>query len=191
MKKLIFIFGLLALVAMIACTPKEVTAQERTVTVNDKLPNGVYYAKYTGTAADTLKATNQDTIDVVFYYQSPQYVHKIAVKTRFNIIVGADTTVSTSVFGKEFSDDATYVSVIAAATSSAVTANNTVQILTVDPYFTEAAYTFGADSVTAAHVITPFDYTYRYYRVRYILQGNDAVGTGIKIDEIEFRLYIE
>jgi len=187
MKKLILFLTLV--VIAFACNPQETSAQERTI--SKTLPTGVYYYKYTGVAADTLKATNQDTIDVVFYYMSPQYVTKIAVKTRFDIIVGADTTVSTSVFGKEFSDDATYVSVIGASTSSAVTANNTVQVLVSDPYITEAAYTFGADSITAAHTHTPFDFTYRYYRVRYILQGNDAVGTGIKIDEIEFRIYIQ
>lgn len=185
MKKLFIFFGLIlfAVVAM---------AQERTV--NLTLTTGNYYYKYTGVAADTLKPTNQDTIDVVFYYTSPQYVKKVSVKTRFDIIAGADTTVSTSVYGKEFSDDATYVSVIGASTSSAVTANNTVQILTCDPYLTEAQYITGritgGDTVNVAHAITPFDFSYRYFRVRYILQGNDAVGTGIKIDEIEFRIYI-
>lgn len=186
MKKIIVLFCL-AVFAIAA------TAQERTV--NLTISTGNYYYKYTGTAADNLKPTTQDTIDVVFYYTSPQYVKKIAVKTRFDIIAGADTTVSTSVYGKEFSDDATYVSVIGASTSSAVTANNTVQVLTCDPYWTEAQYVTGritaGDTVNVAHNITPFDYTYRYYRVRYILSGNDSVGTGIKIDEIEFRLYVE
>jgi hypothetical protein len=45
------------------------------------------------------------------------------------------------------------------------------------------------DTVNVAHNHTPFDQTYRYYRIRYILQGNDSVGTGIKIDEVEFKLY--
>jgi len=183
MKKLLVIFALVlfAVAAM---------AQERTITRT--LTKGVYYDKYTGVAADTLKATNQDTIDIVYYYQSPEYVKKIAVKIRYDIIVGADTTVAASLFGKEFSDDATYVSIIGSSTSSAVTTNNTIQVLTLDPYLTEAQYVTGrvtgGDTINVAHSITPFDFTYRYFRLRLIIQGNDAVGTGIKVDEVEGTL---
>jgi hypothetical protein len=186
MKKIILILSLI--VVAFACN-EPLKAQERTVTTY--MTNGQYYAKYTGSSADTLKATNQDTIDYVFVYQSPEYVTKLAVKIRFDVIAGADTTVSTSLFGKEFSDDATYVEIVAASASSAVTANNTVDILVSDPYVSEAAYTFGADSVTAAHSHTPFDFSYRYYRVRLILSGDDSVGTGIKVDEIEFKVYTQ
>lgn len=187
----IFVLLLTFAALMFACGPTK--AQERTVTRT--LPTGTYYDKYTGVAADTLKPTTQDTIDIVYVYQSHEYVTKIAVKLRFDIIAGADTTVSTSVFGKEFSDDGTYVSIIPASTSSAVTANNTVQVLASDPYFTEAQYITGritgGDTVNLAHNITPFDFSYRYYRVRIILTGNDSVGTGIKLDEAEIKFYTQ
>jgi len=190
MKKIILFLSLITL-AFACGNPSK--AQERTI--SKTMPTGTYYYKYTGVAADTLKATNQDTIDFVITYQSPEYIQKIAVKTRFDIIAGADTTVSTSVYGKEFSDDATYVSVIGATTSSAVTANNTVQILTCDPYTLEAGYVTGrvaaGDTTNVAHNHTPFDFSYRVFRIRYILQGNDSVGTGIKIDEIEFKVYTQ
>ena len=193
MKKLFLFFGLLALVAMIACTPKGANAQERTVNIT--VPLGYTYYKYTGVAADTLKPTNQDTIDFVFAVQLHEYIEKVALKTRFDIIVGADTTVATTVAGKEFSDHTTYTDVIASTVSSAVTANNTVQVLVSDPYTVEAQYVTGritgGDTVDVAHNHTPFDKSYRYYRVRYILQGNDAVGTGVKIDEIELKLYTD
>lgn len=192
MKKIIFIFGLLALVAMMACTPKGANAQERTVNIT--VPLGYTYYKYTGVAADTLKPTNQDTIDFVFAVQLHEYIEKVALKTRFDIIVGADTTVATTVAGKEFSDHTTYTDVIASTVSSAVTANNTIQVLVNDPYIVEAAYMtdVGAnDSTNVQHNHTPFDKSYRYYRVRYILQGDDAVGTGVKIDEIELKLYTD
>ena len=162
-------------------------AQERTVNIT--VPSGNTYHVYTGTASDVLIPTTCDTIDLIFWFRVDEYVQKVAVKTRFDMRTTADTTVATTVSGKEFADHATYVDVIASSVSSAVTANNTVQVLVSDPYTVEAAYTFGADSITAAHNHTPFDQTYRYYRIRYILQGNDSVGTGIKIDEVEFKLY--
>lgn len=187
MKKIILFLVLTAIA--FACGNPSAYSQERTI--SKTMTNGVYYYKYTGVAADTLTSTNQDTIDFVLQYQSPQYVKKIAVKTKFDTIAGADTTVAISVFGKEFSDDATYVEVIPSTLSAAVSADGIVKVLTSDPYTVEAAYTFGADSVTAAHNHTPFDKSYRYYRVRYIIQGNDATGTGIEIDEIEFKIYTE
>jgi len=190
MKKLLIISLLFAL-AMFACNPGQ--AQDRTVTTT--MSNGTYYAKYTGVAADTLGDVDQDTIDYIFVYQSPQYVTKVAVKIRYDIVVGADTTVAASLFGKEFSDDATYVSVIASTVSGAVTANNTIHTLALDPYATEAQYVTaritGGDTVDVAHNITPFDFCYRYYRLRLIIQGDDAVGTGIKVDEIEFKVYAQ
>ena len=47
------------------------------------------------------------------------------------------------------------------------------------------------DTVNVAHNFTPFDKSYRYYRVRYIIKGDDSVGTGILIDDIEIKLYTE
>lgn len=192
MRKLIFIFGILAMITF-ACNPKGAGAQERTVNIT--VPNGYTYYNYTGSAADTLKPTNQDTIDVIFWFKVERYVQKIAVKTRFDIIAGADTTVAVTLSGKEFADHSTYTDVITSTVSSAVTANNTVQVLVSDPYLIEAQYVTehvtGGDTVNVAHNITPFDKSYRYYRLRYILQGNDHVGTGILIDDIEIKLYTD
>jgi hypothetical protein len=221
MKKILIIsilaFGLIGLVQ----------SQDRTVT--KAMQSGYTYYKYSGAAADTLTA-NQDTIDFVLTYAASGWVKKLAVKTRFDVIDGADTTVSTSVFGKEFDDDDTYVQVIGASLSSDVSANNTVQILTSDytetfgAYnSTEAAYnsvapaylivldsiltsagtndTLFVDAVTvanashilanAAQTVTPFDRSYRVYRIRYIISGDDHVGEGIKIDEIEVKFYTD
>jgi hypothetical protein len=173
-------------------------AQERTVTT--VIPVGNTYYKYAGTSSDVLIPTTCDTIDMVFAYQGSGYVKKVAVKSRFDMRTTADTTVKVSVFGKEFSDDDTYVEIIPVATSSAVTANNVIQVLTSD--YTETIGTFtailrqqtttNADTITyPAQTITPLDKSYRYYRVRYILSGNDSVGTGVKLDEIEIKFYTE
>jgi hypothetical protein len=186
MKKLIFVLAL-----MFAFAISE--AQERTVTRT--LPSGTYYDKYTGGASDVLIPTTRDTIDYIFVYQSSDYVTKIAVKVRFDMRTTADTTVLTSLFGKEFSDDGTYVEIVASSASSAVTANNVVDILVSDPYVLEAQYitgrVTGGDTVNVAHNHTPFDKSYRYYRLRLILAGNDSVGTGVNVDEIEFKIYTE
>lgn len=182
MKKVFLFFALLLSVSLFA--------QERTVTIT--ADPGNTYLKYTGTSSDVLIPTTRDTIDFWFYFRVDQYVEKIAVKLRYDMRTTADTTVSTSVFGKEFYDDGTPVSIIAATVSSAVTANNVVQVLAQDPYIVEAAYMtdVGAnDSTNTAHNHTPFDFCYRYYRVRCILVGNDATGTGVNVDEIEFKLY--
>ena len=182
------IFGLLAL---FACNPA--SAQE--ITRNINVAEGATYYRYTGVASDLLVPTTSDTIDLIFMFRVHGYVEKVAVKTRFDMITAADTTIKVTVSGKEFADHATYTEVIAETLSSPVTTNNIVQVLTCDPYDVEAQYVAGrvtgGDTVNVAHNITPFDKSYRYYRIRYILQGNDLTGTGVKLDEVEIKLYTD
>jgi hypothetical protein len=190
MKRLLaFILVLFSIVAI---------GQERTV--NLSIQNGGTYINYTGNAADTLTATNQDTIDVVVKYWGTGYVKKVAVKTRFDLISGADTTVSVSVFGKEFSDDATYVELIAATLTDDINTDNTVQVLTYDYTETTAAHDIPFTNPTAGTVdtlevpafnVTPFDLSYRYYRVRYIITAASGAGSGVLIDDFEFKLYTD
>ena len=168
-------------------------AQERVVTLT--MADNTTYKKYTGTTTDYLVPTTRDTIDVLFVYQGAGVIKKIALKSRFDMVTTADTTVAVSVFGKEFADDPTYVQVIGSTVSNVVTSNNVVQILSNDYYINTAAATdeFKPDSTItiAARIATPFDKSYKYFRVRYILSGNDSVGTGVKIDEIELKLYVD
>lgn len=207
MKKIIFLLSIVFLSV-------QGMAQERTVNRTMGLNETYHY--YGGSSADTLIATNQDTLDIVVKYMGGGYIRKVAVKSRFDVIAGADTTVSVSVFGKEFEDDATWVEVIAATNTSAVTANNTVQILTSDWTETVAQYTstiaahnmvadttgfqnYPADTIAvaaqtitnAAQTLTPLDKSYRYFRVRYIINGDDSVGTGILLDDFEFKVYTD
>lgn len=187
-------------------------AQERTVT--KQMSRNTTYYRYSGTAADTLVSTNQDTIDFVIEYRNAGYVKKVAVKSKFDLVALADTTVAISVFGREFSDDATWVQIIASAVSDDVNADNTVAISTSDWTVPVASYTstvaahtlasdttgfstYPADSIfvpsyvitNAAQTATPLDKSYRQYRIRYIIQGSSALGSGVKIDEIEFKVY--
>ena len=185
MKKIITLIVLAFTLLMFACQPA--AAQERTVT--SYMGVGDTYYKYTGTSSDVLTPTTLDTIDFILYYRADAYVEKIAVKIRWDVVAGADTTVTTALHGAEFADHTTYTEIIAAAAGNAVTADNTIDVLTSDPYWTEAQMTFAADSTIAAHTVTPFDKTYRKYRLRMILTGDDSVGTGIKLDELEFKFY--
>lgn len=194
MKKLINILFLVILSVSIF-------AQERTVSKDFRRTGDTYY-KYTGTAADTLIATNQDTIDYVFKVMQHYFVKKIDVKIRYDVVAGADTTVSAQLDGKEFSDQTTYTSIISAANSSAVAANNTVHIISSDYTESIGAHTlltdttglsgYPADSIAVpAQTVTPADKSFRYYRLRLIIAGDDATGTGIKVDEIEIKLYTD
>lgn len=196
MKKL---FILLALIPFFM----SLNAQERTISKigsTNALSESKTLYTYTAVSADTLTATNQDTIDLVLEYRGVKMIKKITVKSRFDVVLGADTTVSISVFGKEFADDPDYVQVIPATLSAVIAANNTVKVLSSDPYGTNAAFDATLKQVVAANndtisypvqTFTPFDKTYRFYRVRYILTGNDSVGTGVKLDEVEFKIYTE
>jgi len=220
MKKLL-IFLFLAVISL------SVFSQERTVT--KKMREGYTYYKYSGVAADTLIYTNQDTIDIVFQVGFDERISKIEVKSKFDTIDGADTTVAISVYGKNF-EDGTYAQMIASTLSSAVTTDDVVKVLsgaytethvTAAYNLTEAAYNGAVSAfdipftnpsagtadtlevpsfnvVNASHLVavaeqtttvTPVDYSYRFIRVRYIIQGDDSVGDGIKLDEVELKLF--
>jgi hypothetical protein len=168
MKKLIVILGLILIAGL-------TFAQERTVNLS-MASNATYY-KYTGTTSDVLIPTTRDTIDLVFQYTGSAIVKKIILGSRFDMRTTADTTVAISLFGKETADD-TYVQIIASTLSDAVTSNNVVKILSSKP-------TNAADSL---YMDIP-NKTYRYYRARYILKGNDSVGTGINLDQAELKIY--
>jgi len=172
-------------------------SQDKTVSLT--IANEGTYIVHSNPGADTLSGT-QDTIDFVFKYKAEGFVKKIAVKIRYDLISGVDTTVHASLFGKEFFDDPTWVSIIAPTTSSVVSVNNTMQILTSDYTETTAAavdflqQTLVAtkDTLTvAARINTPIDQSYRFYRLRLIVAGDDSVGKGIKVDEVELKLYTE
>lgn len=129
-------------------------------------PMGNYdtYISYTGKVADTL-TVNQDTVDVRIEYRG-NYVNKIAILSKFDIVDGADT-LTVQLLGYDFEDDATAATVFSATTVN-VGANNTVSILSDD-------YSGGA-----------VELSFRHYILRYIRTG---VGNGVKIKKAEFKVY--
>jgi hypothetical protein len=143
---------------------------------------GAYAKTYYASVSDTLKPTNQDTMDLIFQYRGNDYVKKISLRSRFDKITGADTTVKVSVDGKEFLDDAgSWTAIVTSSTSSAVTTNDVIQVLNSD----------WSETTTGAVLAPTVDKTYQWYRVRYIIAGNDIVGTGVKLDEVQLVLYVE
>jgi hypothetical protein len=204
MKKFIFIA-----IAMIAFT---ITSFAQDREVSKSLGNGISYYKYTGVAADTL-TSNQDTIDLTFSVALNGNISRIAVKTRFDLRAGADTTVSIGVYGKDFTDDGLNT-VVAPVVTSAIAANNTVVITESAKTSTIASYTsttaafkilsdttgllnYPQDTLNvpiitltnAAQTVTDNNLTWRKYTIRYIIKGDDSVGTGIKLDEVEIKLW--
>jgi len=207
------------LISLFICVVLGMTliAQERTVTKTMK--TGVYYYSYTGTSSDELVKTTRDTIDFLFVYQSPEFVKKISLLVEMDTgsVAAADGEyVTFSLFGKEFSSDScTYTQIIAAANSDVVDSNDEIFTTQVDNYTTIASYTVATlldttevwpydgaasaiDSVlytgtntVAAQTITPFDMSYRVYRLRAILQSSASATEGTKIAKIEFKLYTD
>ena len=179
-------------------------AQERTVYLNnDKvfdLKVSKWYAYNRGTA-DRLIPTTRDTIDFVLRVVNPDAgapMHFYANFT-FDTIAGADTTIAITVQGKKFNSE-TYSDIIASATTSAVTAElqvskTTLGAISEGTFATAGATdTFNADSTTTvAARSTTFTANsalrYGYLKFRLILQGNDSVGTGIRVKRLEIQFF--
>jgi len=187
MRKLILTIGLIFVVLL-------AFSQDRTVT--KMLDKGATYYKYTGVAADTLGPVDQDTIDVVFQVRVDEFISKIELKSRFDLVDGNDTTVAITVSGKNFSDD-DYTELISSTLTDDIDADNTVKVLTGShtssiASFIAAYEVADGDSTLTYPVITvtPEDYSYRFIKARYIIQGTSAAGSGVKIDEIELKIIL-
>jgi hypothetical protein len=183
-------------------------AQERTVVLNSgnyiDLNTTKWYA-YAGTTSDYLIPTTRDTIDFVLLVknQSSDPLNFYASITMAPI-AGADTTVAITVQQKMF-ENGTYADLIASALSSAITTtvitNKTTLGVTLTQTNTTAAAvdylrqkTVGnSDTLNVAQRIETVQLNpslyYRYLKFRLILQGNDKVGTGIKVTRFEINFF--
>jgi hypothetical protein len=201
MKKFI-IFSMLALTALF------VQAQERTVNLNAGLPLDLkvsqWYA-YNGLTADRLIPTTRDTIDYVLQLknQTAGPLHFYALIT-FDTIAGVDTTVSVTVQQRKFASE-TYADIIAAAntavisaeikvvkTSLGVTTEYTETVAAATDYFNDEITTNTDTTLVSARTITKVVNTSLYpgyLKFRLILNGNDSVGTGVKVKRIEIKFY--
>ena len=123
---------------------------------------GYSYHTVTGAATDVLLNAG-DTIDIPFYLNKRG---GILYDARINVapITSTDTVVIYRMYGKKFEDQAwTQIS----------TANSSVVSAAVDLLIT---------SVSARTY-------YRYLMIRLIILGSDSVGTGVKLNEAELKIY--
>lgn len=151
MKKVIFLFTGIIVAINAFC-------QERTVDINfGKLLNVSEIKKiaYNGTASDRLIPTTRDTID--YYIQltnMPATPLHFYVNFTFDTIAGADTTISITVQKKMFNSES-YTDLIAASTTSAVTAELQVSktSLGVTSEYTVTETIASHNLVSAAHTL--------------------------------------
>lgn len=183
MKKILVIFGTLLMLAV------SVQAQERTVLLNRgnalNLQTSEWYA-YNGTTSDRLIPTTRDTIDYVLRLEGQSALpNHFYARITFDTIAGADTTVLITVQQKKFPGEA-YSDIIASAASSAVSGEiNVVKTsLGVTTEFTETL----AGGTTTTRLANTALYG-KYIKIRLILPGDDTVGTGIKVERIEFNFF--
>ena len=168
---------------------------------NDQKPNYSYW-NYEGTSTDLLVPTTSDTIDI--RYQTKKHVPYTAkVISKFNPIAGADTIVYIRLLGRN-SENESWTPIV--ADSSAVVATDGVvksigsataptyaaSIAAFDVPFTNPTagtadtLEYPQQTITFAETGTLLDY--RYLLVRYILPGDDSVGTGVELIQSELKL---
>jgi hypothetical protein len=177
-------------------------AQERTVenSLSRNVLTGNYsYYNYTGTSNDILIPTTRDTIDIVFELKKVNPVN-FSVISKFDPVAGVDTIVYINVLGRN-SENESWTSIL--SDSSAVISadgivktvsshSSYVEQITIDTLLTSTALASTKDSL-AFYVsnVTTSAVRYRFLNVRYILPGDDSVGTGVELKQTELKLFLE
>lgn len=145
-------------------------AQERTVSAT--LTAGATYKAFPITAADTLKETNQDTIDYWLTNMNREAVEKITFTMSIDTIAGNDS-IYYSLYGFN-NDDNTGTSIA----TGGILVNQLNEIVDISKwYWTDAT--------------TLVDLSYRFYRLRFIQDGNNDYDGGAKFDYLISKLYLK
>ena len=171
MKKILFL-----LVSLISLS---LFAQKRTINLGamstDPTSDKYVYKSYNGISSDTLKPTTQDTIWITFQPNKPM-AFNYYIKSAFDTIAGADTTVMINVYGKMLSSES-YTLIKSDTVSVSAAVSKTIENITsVDTLLTDS---------TSFTKIGKLENYYRYMMVEYILAGNDATGKGVKLTKTE------
>lgn len=176
-------------------------AQERTVSLItlDKSAGGRYYSyyNYSGTSSDQLIYTTRDTIDIPFNIRKSKRCD-ISVGVTFSPILGADTTATIAILGRNSLNDSW--NSITSGLSAAVTTDDVYKEVTtfstydekatIDTTLLSTALASTKDSVSFYVTNVSFSAVgYRYINVRLIITGDDSVGTGIQVDNVEFKIW--
>lgn len=163
MKKLVILL-VLALVAFVS------TAQERTVPITFK--TGVSYMYHQGAAADTLKKTNQDTIDFLFTNQNHGAIEKLIFSMSLDTIAGNDS-IYYVLYGLNNSDGA--ATTIA---SGGILVDKSNKIVDISKWYWTNDTTY-------------VDLSYRFYLLRFIQDGNNDYDGGAKFDYLLGKLVLK
>lgn len=193
MKKLISLFVLLLVVL-------GATAQERTVGTlelsKNPLSGNYSYYNYTGTSSDVLVPTTLDTIDVVFLTKKTGW-NDVTVICKFDPVLGADTIVYIQILGKNSTNES--YTTIRSDSSAVVTTDGVVKaVATYDTYneqivvdTTSLSTALASTKDSVSFYISNVTYSavsYRYITIRLILAGDDSVGTGVELKQLELKL---
>lgn len=160
--------GLLFTLAMIHSISN---AQTLTKSMMSLSKSATFY-EYTGASADSL-SVNQDTIIFPFYVNKDYPIAYYGDIT-MSPISTTDTTATLQVLGKVFSDD--NWSVISTETTSAISTNLKIVFKSI---------TNLQDTTDNAQLIK----YYRYLGLRVIIKGNDATGTGAKVNRVRLKIW--
>jgi hypothetical protein len=145
-------------------------AQERTVPITFK--TDVSYIYHKGAAADTLKKTNQDTIDFLFTNQNHGAIEKLVFTMSIDTLAGNDSIYYT-LSGLNNSDGA--ATTIA---SGGILVNQSNEIVDISKWYWTNDTTY-------------VDLNYRFYRLRFIQDGNNDYDGGAKFDYLIGKLYFK
>jgi len=193
MKKIIF--GILFMLFALTMA----TAQDYTRSVVN-MTNATKTSLTLSATVDYMDGATRDTIRYPFFLDKDY-----PVLFYFNSVLapraGADTTVTINVYGRVFDSQAWTIISSCTSTTAAITASTA----TATSLLTEPAYTGtilydttkyslksgGYNLYTAATTTgkTALSNYYRYIMIEFIIKGNDAVGTGIKLTALDLKLF--
>ncbi len=149
-------------------------------TVSKTFTNSRSYYIYTGASTDILDGATYDTITVDIFLDKGQPIQAYS-KSTFSLVGTADTTFSCAMYGKVFAADE--YTLIDSTVRYGTADTSAVLKTTSKPY----ARLDSLDSNTDDLYL--YDYLfYRYLRFRYVIVGNDATGSGIKLESIEIKI---
>lgn len=174
------------------------TAQERTVenslTRTPAFGNYSYY-NYEGTSSDVLVSTTMDTIDFVFETKKSKPFSWDVIVT-YSPYDGNDTTATIEVLGRN-SENESWTSITSSLSSDVNSADVVTSLSSHSSYIEEHIIdtTLTSTALTAESFyvtdVADSKARYRYINVRNIITDASAAGSGIQVENVEFKIWEE
>jgi len=178
MKK--FVLFLIAVLCMITLQAQDRSIAAKTFTTTQT------YLLYTGVTADTLTSF-QDSIGMIFYINK-EYPVQLYILSELAPRAGADTTVTCYLQGRMFNTQ-DWTTITNTSGTVAAAAENVVTTVA------QQSGTMAWDTAGSVYVFAgTFTNTsvmnfYREFRLIWKIAGNDAVGTGVKINSVAIKIW--